>query len=914
MAISDNYAPDKSSGNGVTVAFSGNWNTISADYFRLYWEDKTTGVQTLKTKGTHYTLAFTSSGYTATHDPLYIPPSTVWVIRARDIAKDQTDPYKTSTGFQGKVIEDSFDKLTAITQDQQDQLDRSPKLALGSSTVLLPMEEPIAGKGLMWNATEDGIINSDDDLNGLVADAEAAAAAAAASAAAASGSASAASASASSASNSASNAATSETNAATSASTATTQAGIATTQAGIATTQASNAATSASTATTQAGIATTQASNAATSASTATTQAGIATAQAAIAVSAAGFTYTYDSTTTASDPGSGKLRFNNATIASATALYISETTGLAQAIAAEIATWDDSTSTIHTKLHLFKQSDPATFVIFSVTGTLTDNGSWDTLTVAYVTGSGSIANNDLLTIQSLRTGDKGDTGAAGTLMVANAGGTVDAITADFTPDVSLADNVIIEVVSAGANTITNPTLNTDTTGALTIKSRGNAALIAGDTGLAGYTMQLRYEATGTYWELQNPAKTIESDLALSDNTTANFSTSKHGLVPKGTNVGNYLKDDGTWAAVTGMSCVLNAQASSYTLIASDLGKLVDFTGSSDQTWAFTAAATLATGWFCYIRNNGTSNAVITLDPNSSELIDGLTSFPMYPGEERLVQCTGSAFNSIILKGFNVRKTATFTFINPPGYKSFKGFLWGSGASGGKGATNGGGGGGGGACLPFDILSSKIGAAGTSTTVTIGAGGSSQASANSNGNAGNSSTFGTFVTSYGGGRGGGATGGGGGGGAGTGYSTAGAAVSGIGSNATTSTAGTGGIGWSSITTTTAGVFGLAYNGGGGSGASTPGGGAIYGGGGGSGGFAAGAAPGGASVWGGGGGGGADATTAGTGGPSTYGGVGGAGGIGANNATGGTAPSGGGGGSVTGNSGAGGDGGCEIQGIV
>ena len=36
--------------------------------------------------------------------------------------------------------------------------------------------------------------------------------------------------------------------------------------------------------------------------------------------------------------------------------------------------------------------------------------------------------------------------------------------------------------------------------------------------------------------------------APDDNTDLNFSTSVHGLVPKGTNVGNFLKDDGTWAA------------------------------------------------------------------------------------------------------------------------------------------------------------------------------------------------------------------------------------------------------------------------------------------------------------------------------------------------------------------------------
>jgi len=39
------------------------------------------------------------------------------------------------------------------------------------------------------------------------------------------------------------------------------------------------------------------------------------------------------------------------------------------------------------------------------------------------------------------------------------------------------------------------------------------------------------------------------DLAApDDNTDLDFNTTKHGLTPKGTNVGSFLKDDGSWAA------------------------------------------------------------------------------------------------------------------------------------------------------------------------------------------------------------------------------------------------------------------------------------------------------------------------------------------------------------------------------
>ena len=62
----------------------------------------------------------------------------------------------------------------------------------------------------------------------------------------------------------------------------------------------------------------------------------------------------------------------------------------------------------------------------------------------------------------------------------------------------------------------------------------------------------------------NPAwgAVVEADITLADNTTNNFSTTRHGLVPKGTNVGAFLHDDGTWALPIGYT--LTAVAASLT--------------------------------------------------------------------------------------------------------------------------------------------------------------------------------------------------------------------------------------------------------------------------------------------------------------------------------------------------------------
>lgn len=377
---------------------------------------------------------------------------------------------------------------------------------------------------------------------------------------------------------------------------------------------------------------------------------------------------------------------------------------------------------------------------------------------------------------------------------------------------------------------------------------------------------------------------------------------------------------GTIALASTVSAVVyNAQSTTYTILSSDNAKLVDFTGSSNTTFTFTAVATLGSGWFCYIRNNGTANAELTIDGAGAELVDGLANYIMYPGEVRLVQCTGAAFNSVVLQPFDTgAKVATFTWTKPPGYKLFDVWLWGAGASGGKGATNGGGGGGGGGCAYHAFLASALS---STVSVTIGAGGAGQASANTAGNAGNSSTFGAYLTAFGGGRGGGSSGGAGGGGGGSGFisnsSSDGSFTSGVGGNATTTTAGTGGVSWTERTPPAAATTGgTSSGGGGGNSGSLPGGGGFYGGGGGGCAQPGVGGNGGYTIYGGAGGGsaGPNVGNPGAGGFSQFGGNGGAGAYDANNATAGSAPGGGGGGSETGTSGAGGDGGCRVTGRI
>ncbi len=89
--------------------------------------------------------------------------------------------------------------------------------------------------------------------------------------------------------------------------------------------------------------------------------------------------------------------------------------------------------------------------------------------------------------------------------IAAAGGTADAITANYTPDVTLTDKTIVAVVALGANTITTPTFAPDGLTARTIVKQGGVALVVGDIPRALYVCLLEYNLANTRWELLNPA-------------------------------------------------------------------------------------------------------------------------------------------------------------------------------------------------------------------------------------------------------------------------------------------------------------------------------------------------------------------------------------------------------------------------
>ena len=87
----------------------------------------------------------------------------------------------------------------------------------------------------------------------------------------------------------------------------------------------------------------------------------------------------------------------------------------------------------------------------------------------------------------------------------------------------------------------------------------------------------------------------------------------------------------------GGALTFNNQTAAYTVVSGDLGKIVNCT-SGTFTVSLTAAATLGSGFNCWVWNTGTG--VITIDPSGAETIDGVSTLTLRQGEGSQIVCNG----------------------------------------------------------------------------------------------------------------------------------------------------------------------------------------------------------------------------------------------------------------------------------
>jgi len=88
----------------------------------------------------------------------------------------------------------------------------------------------------------------------------------------------------------------------------------------------------------------------------------------------------------------------------------------------------------------------------------------------------------------------------------------------------------------------------------------------------------------------------------------------------------------------GGAITIDNQTAAYTVVSGDLGKIVNCTAGT-FTVSLTAAATLGSGFNCWVWNTG--SGVITIDPNGAETIDGNSTIILRKGEGMQIVCNGA---------------------------------------------------------------------------------------------------------------------------------------------------------------------------------------------------------------------------------------------------------------------------------
>ena len=121
-----------------------------------------------------------------------------------------------------------------------------------------------------------------------------------------------------------------------------------------------------------------------------------------------GVEYNFESTTTDTDQGAGKVFLNNSTVASASVLYLDDLDANGVNLNTYIDTFDDSSTTSYRgSIHLVEIADPSNYAIFAVNGSVISASSYSKIPVAHQASGGSFTDGNAMSVLFVRTGDTG---------------------------------------------------------------------------------------------------------------------------------------------------------------------------------------------------------------------------------------------------------------------------------------------------------------------------------------------------------------------------------------------------------------------------------------------------------------------------------------------------------------------------
>lgn len=152
--------------------------------------------------------------------------------------------------------------------------------------------------------------------------------------------------------------------------------------------------------------------------------------------------------------------------------------------------------------------------------------------------------------------------------------------------------------------------------------------------------------TSTGTQICAPQSGTTFQIYLTDNSTAagTWRSFQYGASASATNASS-LAGLGIKAIATTLnqSAEVASFSTNYTAGASDRSKVYIWTGGAG-TLSLTSAPALGNDWFLQVRNSGTGD--LTIDPNSSENINGAATLTLSPGDSCIIVTDGVEFWTI----------------------------------------------------------------------------------------------------------------------------------------------------------------------------------------------------------------------------------------------------------------------------
>jgi hypothetical protein len=125
----------------------------------------------------------------------------------------------------------------------------------------------------------------------------------------------------------------------------------------------------------------------------------------------AGISFVFDDATADADPGTGELRFNNATPGSATIMYISTTAADVGAVTTWLDSWDDTGQTTGRGSLIIMSPNGDAMMLATVTGSITSATGYRKVAITVISTTGTFTLGQRLSVMFVPVGATGPTGA-----------------------------------------------------------------------------------------------------------------------------------------------------------------------------------------------------------------------------------------------------------------------------------------------------------------------------------------------------------------------------------------------------------------------------------------------------------------------------------------------------------------------